>query len=134
MAHKITITQLIPGNHLSQFHIFLESDGATADLSDYVIVDPVADLGLTAKARPAIEMITYNFKGFDAKVEFDSGLVDDSMIWVLPQSADNHVCFKAWGGLKDQSGPDGTGKLLLSTNGFSAAGSMGSILIQVRNA
>lgn len=134
MAHDITITKILPGSHRSQFHIYLKSDGGSGELTDYVIVDPVVDLGLKSSARLAIEMITYSFAGFDARVEFDTGLVGDKMIWLLPQSADNHVSFKEWGGLKDLSGLDGTGKIQLSTNGFASANSEGSMLIMVRNA
>ena len=133
MAHKVVITKILPGNYRSQFHIFFESDGASGELTDYILVDPVVDLGLTSSDRLAIEMITYNFTGFDSRVEFDTGLVDDKMIWVLPANGDNHICFKPWGGLKDQSGLDGTGKLQITTNGFASAGSQGSILLMVRN-
>ena len=133
MAHTVTITKILPGNHRSQFHIFIKSDGSSGELSNQVLVDPVIDLGLKASARPAIELITYNFAGFDARVEFDSGLVDDTMIWVLPENGDNYIDFNPWGGLKDQSGPDGTGKIQLTTTGFGDAGDQGSILLMVRN-
>jgi len=133
MAHKITVTNILPGEHRSQFHVFLLSDGVSGELSDYVLIDPVADLGINSIGRPAIEMITYNFAGFDARVEFDSGLVDDNMIWVLPQVGDNHIDFNPWGGLKDKSGIDGTGNLQITTTGFGAADSQGSILLMVRH-
>lgn len=133
MAHSVVITKILPGNHRSQFHVFFESDGVSGELTDYVLVDPVADLGLKSTARLAIEKMTYNFAAFDARVEFDSGLVADKMIWVLPASGDNHVCFDAWGGLKDQSGLDGTGKIQITTKGFGTAGAQGSLLLMVRN-
>jgi hypothetical protein len=133
MAHSVVITKILPGNYRSQFHIFFESDGVSGELTDYVLVDPIADLGLKSTARLAIEMMTFSLDGFDARIEFDSGLVADRMIWVLPENGDNHVCFDAWGGLKDQSGLDGTGKIQITTSGFATAGSQGSLLLMVRN-
>ncbi len=133
MAHKVTITKILPGAHRSQFHVYLESDGASGELTDQVLIDPVIDLGIPASSRPAIEKINYNFAGFDARIEFDTGLVDDKIIWVLPQNGDNYIDFDPWGGLKDQSGLDGTGKIQLTTVGFGDAGDMGSLLIMVRN-
>lgn len=133
MAHNIVITKLLPGNYRSQFHVFFESDGASGELTDYVLVDPVVDLGLKRTDRLSIEKMTFGFTGFDARIEFDTGLVDDKMIWVLPENGDNHVCFDAWGGLKDKSGLDGTGKIQITTNGFNTAGAQGSLLLMVRN-
>ena len=133
MANTVTITKILPGNHRSQFHIFLKSDGTSGELVDQVLVDPVADLGIPADSKIVIEMITYNFSGFDARLEFDNGLVDDNMIWVLPAACDNHLDFKPWGGLKDFPGLDGSGAIQITTTGFASVGDEGSILLMVRN-
>jgi len=133
MANTVTITKILPGNHRSQFHIFLKSDGVAGDLTDEVLIDPVADLGILASSKIVIEEITYNFAGFDARIEFDNGLVDDNMIWVLPEFGDNHLDFNPWGGLKDFPGLDGSGAIQITTSGFTAATDQGSLLIMVRN-
>lgn len=133
MAHKITIIKILPGVHRSQFHIYLLSDGASPELTDQVLIDPVTDLGIPSSSRLAIERITYSFTGFSSRIEFDTGLVDDKMIWVLPEKANEPIDFSPWGGLKDQSGLDGTGKIQITTNGLTNSGSEGSILIMVRN-
>ena len=133
MAHKVTITKILPGNHRSQFHIYLLSDGTSGELVDEVLIDPVTDLGIPSSSRLAIERITYSFTGFSSRIEFDTGVVDDKMIWVLPEKANEPIDFNPWGGLKDQSGLDGTGKIQITTNGLTNAGSEGSILIMVRN-
>ena len=133
MANKIVITNILPGAHRSQFHVFLESDGASGELTDYVLVDPVADLGIGSDSKVVIEMITYNFMGFSARLEFDNGLVDDNMIWVLPEFSDNYLDFNPWGGLKDFPGLDGTGAIQITTNGFTTTGDQGSMLLMVRN-
>ena len=133
MAHKIVITKILPGNFRSQFHVFLESDGASEELTDQVLVDPVSDLGIPASSKIVIEMVTYNFSGFDGRLEFDNGLVADNMMWVLPSNSDNHIDFNPWGGLKDFPGLDGSGAIQLTTTGFGTAGAQGSILLMVRN-
>ena len=133
MANTVTVTKILPGNHRSQVHIFFKSDGVTGDLADHVLVDPVNDLGIPASSKIVIEMITYNFSGFDARIEFDNGLVDDNMIWVLPSDGGNHLDFNPWGGLKDLPGLDGTGAIQITTTGFSSTGDEGSMLLMVRN-
>jgi hypothetical protein len=133
MAHDVVVTNILPGDHRSQYHIFLRSDGASGELVDQVLIDPVNDLGIPASSKIVIEEITYNFSGFDARIEFDNGLVNDNMIWVLPASGDNHIDFNPWGGLKDFPGLDGSGAIQITTNGFGDAGDQGSLLVMVRN-
>ena len=131
MANTVTITNILPGTHRSQFHIFLKSDGS-GELSDEVLVDPVNDLDIPASSKIVIEMISWGFAGFNARLEFDNGLVDDNMIWVLPTDSGNYIDFKPWGGLKDLPGLDGSGAIQITTTGFTD-GDEGSILIMVRN-
>jgi len=134
MAHKITKTayQLSKNGHTAKYHISLVSDGVTAELSKYVIIDPVADLGLASNARLVLESVQYNFIGFDAYLDFDSGNPDDPMAWCLSRQLDRGG-FDPNTGVKDQSGLSGTGKLQLNTVGFNAAGSKGSMIVKVRN-
>ncbi|MCK5642797.1 MAG: hypothetical protein KAJ19_18455 [Gammaproteobacteria bacterium] len=127
---QATITEILPGNHRSQFHVYLLGTGT--ELIDEVLIDPVADLGLKSSARLAIEMMAFNLAGFAARVEFDSGLPEDKMIWVLPEQSNGYVDFNPWGGLGDKSGLDGTGKIQLTTTGF-GDGDQGSILLMVRH-
>jgi len=133
MAHTITKTayQLSAQGNRAVYHISLISDGSTADLSKLVIVDPVVDLGMTSAARLSIESVEYNFIGFDAYLDFDSGNPTDDLAWCLSQQLDSSR-FDQNTGVKDQSGLDGTGKLQLNTIGFNAAGSLGTIIIKVR--
>jgi len=133
MANTVEVTKLLSGSRLSIFHVYIASDGADGDLTDEVLIDPVVDLGLKTDARMGIEKITHSFSGFTARVEFDTGLVADKMIWVLPATSNSDVDFRSWGALKDRSGLDGTGKLQITTTGLTAVGDEGSILIQVRS-
>lgn len=134
MANKVIITRTLPGEYKNLFHIFLESDGASGELSNEVLVDPVADLGLGSETRMAIQSIRYNFSGFSGSISFDSGLVDKTLLWRLADNSDNFIDFQTdYGGLTDSSGLDGTGKILLSTNGFDTAANQGSIILWIRN-
>lgn len=132
MANTVTITTLVDGPRNAVFHVYMESDGVSGELVDLVIADPTT-LYPTGKARPSftIEEVWHSFAGFDAKLEFDS--VSDTPVWVLSQQTGNIQCFNKFGGLKDRSNAlDGSGKLLLTTSGFTAAGDMGSLVVQVR--
>jgi len=120
------------GNYRKQYHFYFDSDGAAGDFVDKVLIDPVADLGLKSSARLHIEKIQYNLSGCSARVEFDSGLVDDKQIWVLTEGTDNCVDFLQWGSMIDESGVDGTGKIQMTTTGLSSAGDQGSLLIQIK--
>jgi len=130
MANTVTITTVNNGPRNLILHVYLKSDGAEGELVDEVIVDPI-DFGLPSTTRFAIENIQYNFVGFDAVVEFDTGLVDDKMMWVLGETNDS-TDFGFINGLKDRSGLDGTGKIQISTTGFTAVSDQGSMIIAVR--
>ena len=129
MPNTVTITKILEGRH-NQFHIYIASDGQSGELDDEVLIDPVADLGFTSAKRMRLEHITYTLSGFSARIEFDKGL-EDPMIWVL-EAGTNFVDFRKFGGLKDRSDIDGTGKLKITTTGFSDSGDQGSLVIQVK--
>ena len=126
----VSIRKVLDGRTKAIFYVYFKADGL-GELVDQVLIDPQVDLEPKAN-RIRVEEITYNFAGFDAAIEFDSGLVDDTPIWVLPQGTESHVCFNQIGGFSDVSGLDGTGKLLLTTPGFDAATKQGSMVITVR--
>lgn len=113
------------------FSVFLQSDGVTGELNKYVIMDPVS-LGLTTKARFSLYQIDYNLAGFDVVVEFDSGSVVPTRKWVLSEGANAKVDFTKEGGIRDDSGIDGTGKLMLNTYGFTSSQDVGSIMFKLR--
>jgi len=131
MANTVTITKINEGPRNAVFHIYLASDGAEGELTDQVIIDPVADLGLSTEERMVVDSICYSLSGFDARVEFDTGLVEDKMIWLLTPN-NSFIDFTKFGGLKDRSGLDGTAKLQITTTGFSDATDQGSIVIHAR--
>lgn len=111
--------------------IFLKSDGVSGDLNKQVIVDP-ADFGGNIRSRFELRRIDYNFAGFDALIEFDSGEVTPTFKWTLSEGANSKVDFDYCGGIKDTSGIDGTGKVMITTSGFNNTGDFGTILLKLR--
>lgn len=132
MANKVVITKLLDGPKHATFHVYLESDGASGEITDLVIADPT-QLVPAQSAQPhlTVEKILPSLSGFSVRVEFDS--LADTPIWVLTEHNSDVVSFDCFGGLKDRSNPlDGSGKLLISTVGFTTAGDMGSMFFHVR--
>ena len=132
MANTVDATMILNGPRHTILQLFLQSDGSGTELDNFSILDPVEDLGLDAGQRFSVEEILFNLAGFDATLSFETGLVTQNMIWVLPEGASNYVDFRPFGGFKDRSGLDGTGKLLLSTLGFTSVNSFGSLLVKIR--
>ena len=133
MPNTVAITKVMDGPRNVVVHVFLESDGS-GELSKQIILDPTQDLNPATNAVPTftVEKIKYSLHGFAAKVEFDY-LLTETPLWVLTEENEASVCFEKAGGLKDRSNVlDGTGKLLLTTIGFTAVGDMGSVVFYLR--
>lgn len=131
--NTVAITKILDGQRAAVFHIFITSDGASGDLSDEVLIDPAVDLDPSPGARPSItiDQLWYDLAGFDGFLAFDY-LISDTPVWTLSGGNGVHMDFSHFGGLKDRSNPlDGSGKLILTTNGMSA-GDTGTIIIKVR--
>lgn len=133
MANTVNITPLLSGSKRVVYHVFFKSDGATGELVDEVLIDPVVDLGFPKTTRMTLEKVLFHFAGFDARIEFQTGLTTDTFIWVLPEGSDSDVDFTPFGGVKDRNGSlDATGKVLISTTGFTSSTDQGSMILQVR--
>ena len=126
----LVTTTLLDGQEHVILHVYMRSDGA--ELVDTILLDPT-DLNPPCK-RLAVEQILYDFAGFDARIEFDSGLVEQTLIWVLPEgSGSGYRDFKPFGNFVDRSGLDGLGNLLITTTGFTAVGiDQGSMILRVK--
>tara|TARA_R110000868_G_scaffold304180_1_gene564699 strand:- start:171 stop:575 length:405 start_codon:yes stop_codon:yes gene_type:complete len=132
MANTVTVKVLESGQRNALIHVYLKSDGATGELVNQVLLDPIADLGMAAKSRFRLGRIEYNYAGFDAVLGFGSGTVpQENFKWVLTEGTNYGVDFKYWTFIMDNSGVDGNGKLLLSTSRFTNSACQGSMLIQV---
>lgn len=132
MAHEVTVTTLLDGSRRTILHIALRSDGASADLSDYEIANPADFTNMTGRDNRffTIERIESGLNGFSVGLKFDY-LVNGNFVVAVPEF-DSSKDFRDAGGLKDRSDPlDGTGKILLSTEGFSGGG-VGEIVLTLR--
>lgn len=126
----LTITTLLDGDEHVIVHVYMRSDGQ--ELVQEKLVDPAT---MTPPCdRLSVQEVMYDFAGFDARLEFGSGLVDQTMIWVLPEgSGSGYRNYKPFGGFNDRSGLDGTGELLITTTGFTAADvDQGSLIIKLK--
>lgn len=133
MAHTVAITKLLDGPKNAAFHVFIKSDGVSADLTDEIIIDPASsfDPNLSQKPNMTVTEIYYDLSGFDAYIEFDY-LLSDTPLWVMSGDQYAEAEFDCVGGLKDRSNElDGTGKLQLTTSGLTG-GKFGTIIIKVR--
>jgi len=133
MAHSVTVTKLLDGPKNAAFHVFIKSDGASADLVDQVLIDPAVDFDPSFPNKPTItvEEIYYDLAGFDAFLDFDY-LLSDTALWAMSGGQYAEAEFECVGGLKDRSNVlDGSGKLQLTTDGL-AAGKFGSMVIKIR--
>jgi hypothetical protein len=133
MSHTVTVTKLLDGQRNAAFHVFIKSDGLSADLTDYVLIDPALSFNPALGQVPSmtVEEIYYDLAGFDAFLDFDY-LVSDTPLWAMSGGQYAEVEFKCVGGLKDRSNVlDGTGKLQITTSGLTT-GKFGSMIIKVR--
>ena len=133
MANVIEVTKLLEGPRHVILQAYIEHDGFSQELKDFVLYDGNTETDQKkVTVRLTVEEILFHFAGFDATLSFDSGLVDKKNIWVLPEGAANHVDFRPFGGFKDRSELDGTGILLINTNGFTDSNAKGSLIIKLR--
>lgn len=119
MAHLVTVTTLLDGPRTTILHVYIKSDGASADLTNYEIANP-ADFQTPYDGNQffTLKAIDSVLNGFSASLKFDY-LINGNFIWAIPEY-NSSFDFCSVGGLKDRSNPlDGTGKVLLSTNGLS---------------
>jgi hypothetical protein len=92
MAHSVYRTKLVDGSRLVVLHVYLESDGASADLEDFELLDPAEDEG-DENVRYVIESLTYDLKDFSARLEFDTGLLTHNLMWVMSGNGGMEVDF-----------------------------------------
>jgi hypothetical protein len=139
MANTVQITQVQDGPSDTVYHVYLESDGASGELTNQVILNPATLISAQTNTVPMlsgpafnIQQVWYNFSGFNGTFSFDSAV--PLKVLPLTPSVDSYLDFRPMGGLPDRTpaGSFPTGKLMFSTNGFSSLGSVGFFVIKVR--
>ena len=132
MPNKIVKTLLLDSSKSAILHVYMESDGNEGDLSNFVLLDPKTDFynsdaGL--RIQMTLKQVWYSFSWFDGLLTFDDLVPYPS--WQLTRDAIGYHDFRYFGGIKDRSSIDTTGKVLISTNGFAALGNVGTMVIEV---
>ncbi len=127
------ITRKIIGEGPSKIivHVVIEGDGE-GELFNYSLLDPTADFNPKLEAYTQISLLQVWYSGawFDTLISFNA--LNPTKSWVLPRDAVNYHDFRYFGGLKDNSGTDHDGKLLLSTSGLIVPGSVGTIIMELK--
>ena len=134
MANLIYRNMIIDSQRHAVIHILIQSDGS-GELVNQTLIDPVVDF------QPAATQPIYlGLEEFWIDTSFASGSTFTGLlqfdaptpmpIWPVSQAlGDTHHDFRCFGGIKDKTGIDGTGKLTISTTGFrDPAASIGMIL------
>jgi len=131
MANTVNRKIIVSGPRSIVLSVYLKSDGVSGDLAQEPLLTP-SEVGLDEDARFRLQYVAYNFAGFDGVLEFDAGLVDPAFKWVLSERTNAPVDFRPFSHIRDDSGLDGTGVLMLNTTGFTLEQDQGSILLLIR--
>jgi hypothetical protein len=139
MAHIVTPTILVDSTKSAVVHLYIESDGLSNDLVNQIIVDPTLDfVDSPLKVQMAITQVWYSFGWFDAMLSFDditlleSAGIPSTPSWLLTRDTIGYHDFRYFGGIKDKSTIDGTGRIVLTTNGLTTPGSKGTMVLEIR--
>jgi len=130
----VTTRKVVEGLNNLVLHVFMESDGVSGELEDYVLLAP-ADLEPPLTANPAlrIQRIWYSFNQFDVTLKF--GGIVPMPIWVLARQTGTEFDFTRFGGISDYNTvppADKNGQLLISTTGYGPLGAQGSLVFEFR--
>lgn len=130
-SDQLIITKINEGPKRAVFHIFMNADG-TGELQDEIVIDPDVDFIQPAPKPYALTLmkVWYSHAIFDVTITFDG--VDQSPAWVTTPSTDTYTCFEYFGGIKARSIEQPTGKIMISTNGFTTPGSVGVLILEVK--
>lgn len=130
--HTVNVTTLLDGPRHTILHVVIKSDGMSDDLSNEVIADPAdfEDWPADNDRFFTLETIQAGLNGFSASLSFEY-LVEGNLVQAIPEFH-SEFDYITIGGLKDRSPElDGTGKILLSTQGLDGE-DVGSFVIKLR--
>jgi hypothetical protein len=137
MANQVQRTILVDSQRHAVVHIIIAADGS-GDITNEVMIDPNTDFQ-PATFQPislAVDQIWWdcsvaNGSSFTGRLLFEAP--SPFLVWALSQSpGDSHSDFRDFGGIKDKSGIDGTGRLLMSTTGFGDPTGFFSLILSVK--
>lgn len=126
MAHAVNVFKVMDGPSHVTLHCFIQGDGASGELSNYVLLDPSTDLvpAMPKRQDLILKQVWYEMPGFSLTFAFNA--TTPWPFWTLAPNLGVHHDWRFFGGLRDHSdmpgfGLDSDGKLLISTKGLSAS-------------
>jgi hypothetical protein len=132
MANSIRVTKLIEGQRDAYFHIYILGDGSATELTNETVVDPTVDLNPTMDHVPTFTLVEVWYSVPQGNLILSFNDLNPTQMWVLNGNDSNHISFDKFGGLKDTSGIDGTGTLLVSTVGLQTGSKTMSMVVKLR--
>ena len=103
MANIINRLKIMDGDSHVTLHLYLQSDGASGELTNYVLLDPAADLVpvMPRQQDLLLKQVWYEIAGFTATLSFNS--LAPWPAWTLAGGASLHHDWRFFGGIKDNS-------------------------------
>lgn len=103
MSNIVQRMKIMDGPSHVTLHVFLQSDGATGDLKNYVILDPDDDITpkLPYQQDLILKQVWYEMGGFSVTFSFNS--LSPWPFWTLTPGASLHHDWRFFGGIKDNS-------------------------------
>jgi len=125
---------MVDGDRTYAIHLYLASDGAAGELSDYVAVDVSAlTKGFGSEQRTCdhvrIRRVYGLMSGFSLTLEFDA--TTDQAFITFPDGVFTYMDLTPYGGVEDPEASGTTGDVVATTTGFSAATDAGWLVLEV---
>jgi hypothetical protein len=104
MANTVNRLKIMDGPSHVTLHVYLQSDGASGELVNYVILDPDDDLipNMPKRQNLIVKQIWYETGGFNITFAFNS--INPWPFWTLTPGASLHHDWRFFGGIRDYSG------------------------------
>ena len=145
MAHTITKTIILDSQRIGVVHYTFISDNVSGELNQQVILDPVTDFNQIPVGNqspnnntnsqvyrqiPSFSVFEmwFNIQQCSAFLQFDGGPTNSQTIWLLnPTTGDAYYNWESFEGIKDRTGLNGTGRIIVTTTGFSGLQPLGDM-------
>lgn len=130
---QVTVQKVVEGPSNITIRLNLLSDGS-GELTNFVILSATDLSPVRPNTGPMfkIKQLWFGMVWFDITLSMNS--LAPEPVWTVARDCENHVDFRSFGGLGTallNPPADYDGKLMISTNGFAAAGSQGSMVIEM---
>jgi len=134
MAIIVNKFKIMDGPSHVTLHCFLQGDGKSSDLVNYVLLDPGTELTpfMPQQQDLILKQLWYEVGGFNVTFSFGTQ-TGGWPFWTLTPGVDSHHDFRFFGGIRDRSdavmGLNSNGKLLISTVGLLTPANTGAFVL-----